>query len=95
MQNYVCQVCGYVYDPAIGDPDNGVNPAPHLKTCLPTGYARCVERTKTVFRLNKEPLCRSISVIEIQAIQPPGRYHCGSLCQVVPNSKGPGTRLLY
>ncbi|MGO9569418.1 MAG: rubredoxin [Desulfomonilaceae bacterium] len=26
MQNYVCQVCGYVYDPAIGDPDNGVNP---------------------------------------------------------------------
>jgi rubredoxin len=26
MQNYVCQVCGYVYDPAIGDPDSGVNP---------------------------------------------------------------------
>jgi len=26
MQKYVCQVCGYVYDPAIGDPDNGVNP---------------------------------------------------------------------
>ena len=26
MQRYVCQVCGYVYDPAIGDPDNGVNP---------------------------------------------------------------------
>jgi rubredoxin len=26
MQKYVCQVCGYVYDPALGDPDNGVNP---------------------------------------------------------------------
>jgi rubredoxin len=26
MQRYVCQVCGYVYDPALGDPDNGVNP---------------------------------------------------------------------
>jgi rubredoxin len=24
MQKYVCQVCGYVYDPALGDPDNGV-----------------------------------------------------------------------
>jgi flavin reductase (DIM6/NTAB) family NADH-FMN oxidoreductase RutF/rubredoxin len=24
MQKYVCQVCGYVYDPAAGDPDNGV-----------------------------------------------------------------------
>ncbi len=26
MMKYVCDVCGYVYDPAIGDPDNGVNP---------------------------------------------------------------------
>lgn len=24
MAKYVCQVCGYVYDPAQGDPDNGV-----------------------------------------------------------------------
>ncbi len=24
---YVCDVCGYVYDPAIGDPENGVAPA--------------------------------------------------------------------
>ncbi|MCL1848671.1 MAG: rubredoxin [Clostridiales bacterium] len=22
----VCSVCGYVYDPAVGDPDNGVDP---------------------------------------------------------------------
>jgi len=25
MEKYVCSVCGYVYDPADGDPDNGVN----------------------------------------------------------------------
>ena len=24
MQKYVCDVCGYVYDPAKGDPDSGV-----------------------------------------------------------------------
>jgi rubredoxin len=24
MDTYVCQVCGYVYDPAVGDPDNGI-----------------------------------------------------------------------
>ena len=24
MKKYVCDVCGYVYDPAAGDPDNGV-----------------------------------------------------------------------
>ena len=26
MKKYVCDVCGYVYDPAKGDPDNGVAP---------------------------------------------------------------------
>ena len=24
MQKYVCDVCGYIYDPEAGDPDNGV-----------------------------------------------------------------------
>lgn len=26
MQKYVCNVCGYIYDPAEGDPDSGVEP---------------------------------------------------------------------
>jgi rubredoxin len=26
MKKYVCNLCGYVYDPADGDPDNGVAP---------------------------------------------------------------------
>jgi rubredoxin len=26
MDKYVCTLCGYVYDPAQGDPDNGVDP---------------------------------------------------------------------
>ncbi|MDT4761796.1 rubredoxin [Sphaerochaeta sp. PS] len=26
MQKYVCDICGYVYDPAEGDMDNGVKP---------------------------------------------------------------------
>ncbi|MFA5112687.1 MAG: rubredoxin [Candidatus Margulisiibacteriota bacterium] len=26
MKKYVCKVCGYVYDPALGDPDNGIAP---------------------------------------------------------------------
>ncbi|ABR34440.1 MULTISPECIES: rubredoxin [Clostridium] len=26
MDSYVCTVCGYIYDPAVGDSDNGVNP---------------------------------------------------------------------
>jgi rubredoxin len=26
MQKYECQVCGYIYDPKAGDPDNDVAP---------------------------------------------------------------------
>ena len=26
MKKYVCTPCGYVYDPEIGDPDNGIAP---------------------------------------------------------------------
>ena len=26
MKKYVCDVCGYVYDPDLGDPDNGIDP---------------------------------------------------------------------
>jgi len=24
MKKYICAVCGYIYDPEVGDPDNGV-----------------------------------------------------------------------
>jgi rubredoxin len=26
MKRYVCNACGYVYDPAAGDPDAGITP---------------------------------------------------------------------
>ena len=26
MKKYVCDTCGYVYDPEIGDPENGIEP---------------------------------------------------------------------
>ena len=26
MDKYICEVCGYVYDPKIGDPDSGIKP---------------------------------------------------------------------
>ena len=26
MKMYVCVICGYVYDPAAGDPDSGIAP---------------------------------------------------------------------
>lgn len=26
MNKYVCTVCGWIYDPAVGDPENGIAP---------------------------------------------------------------------
>lgn len=26
MQKYVCDACGWIYDPAVGDPDGGIEP---------------------------------------------------------------------
>lgn len=26
MQKYICSVCGYIYDPAAGDPDGDIAP---------------------------------------------------------------------
>ncbi len=26
MKKYVCTLCGYIYDPQKGDPDNGIEP---------------------------------------------------------------------
>jgi len=26
MKKYECSICGYVYDPSVGDPDSGIAP---------------------------------------------------------------------
>ena len=31
MKKYVCDVCGYIYDEEIGDPDNGVEAGTKLE----------------------------------------------------------------
>ncbi len=37
MQRYVCEMCGYVYDPKVGDPDNGI-PAGTTFDALPDDW---------------------------------------------------------
>lgn len=46
MKKYLCEVCGYVYDPAIGDVDHNIpagtdfNDLPDSWTCPPCGADR-------------------------------------------------------
>ncbi|MFA5859701.1 MAG: rubredoxin [Elusimicrobiota bacterium] len=37
MKKYKCTVCGYVYDPQAGDPDNNVKPGTPFEK-LPEGW---------------------------------------------------------
>lgn len=38
MKKYVCEVCGWVYDEAVGDPDNGIAPGTKFEE-LPEDFA--------------------------------------------------------
>ena len=33
MKKYKCEVCGYIYDPQLGDPDNGIEDLPEDWVC--------------------------------------------------------------
>ncbi len=37
MDSYVCTVCGYVYDPAIGDAEGGITPGTNFEV-IPAGW---------------------------------------------------------
>jgi len=37
VKKYKCIMCGYIYDPAAGDPDNGVDPGTAFED-LPDGW---------------------------------------------------------
>ena len=41
MKKYVCDICGYVYDPAAGDPDNGVAPGTAFEDVPRCGFVPC------------------------------------------------------
>ncbi len=37
MKKYVCKICGWIYDEALGDPDNGIEPGTKFED-LPEDY---------------------------------------------------------
>ena len=44
---YVCDVCGYVYDPAVGDPENGVAPGTPWEEVPEDWLCRCARSVRT------------------------------------------------
>jgi hypothetical protein len=54
MEKWVCTVCGYIYDPGAGDPDNEWLQARLLKMCLMIGYVLIVEWAKTSLKRRRK-----------------------------------------
>lgn len=46
MKKYICEPCGYEYDPEVGDPDNGIAPGTLLKISRKIGYVQSAEWVK-------------------------------------------------
>ena len=51
MQKYVCEPCGYEYDPAVGDPDNGIAPGTAFEDIPEDWVCPLCGMGKEVFRL--------------------------------------------
>ena len=49
MKKYVCDVCGWIYEEALGDPENGFAPARSLKIFPMILFAPCAASVKTNF----------------------------------------------
>lgn len=47
MKKYICTVCDYIYDPAVGDPDSGIEPGTAFEDLPDDWVCRCVEWEKT------------------------------------------------
>ncbi len=49
MKKYKCSVCGYVYDPAQGDPDNGIAPGTPFENLPDSWVCPVCGATKDMF----------------------------------------------
>lgn len=49
MAKWVCNICGYVYDPALGDPDGGIAPGTAFEDIPPDWICPACGVTKNDF----------------------------------------------
>jgi rubredoxin len=55
MDKYVCTLCGYVYDPAEGDPDNGIDPGTSFADLPMIGNARSAAPARMISKRRRKP----------------------------------------
>lgn len=53
MKKYVCKVCGWIYDEALGDPDNGIAPGTKWEDLPDDSSARSAVSEKTTLKYGR------------------------------------------
>lgn len=54
MKKYICNVCSYIYDPALGDPDGGIKPGTAFEDIPDDWMCPLCGVTKDMFSLYEE-----------------------------------------
>ena len=50
MEKWVCPICGYVYDPEVGDPDGGIAPGTEFEDIPDDWHCPVCGATKNSFQ---------------------------------------------
>jgi rubredoxin len=56
METYICKVCGYTYDPAVGVPESGIEPGVPFATISDDWHCPQCGAEKSEFDPNGEPM---------------------------------------
>lgn len=54
MKKYICDLCGYIYDPTEGDPDSGIKPGTSFEDIPNDWLCPLCGATKDVFTIVEE-----------------------------------------
>ena len=68
MKKYVCDLCGYIYDEAAGDPENGVAPGTKWEDVPEDWVCPLCGADKSQLRRGQEPVLRGLKHQEPEAI---------------------------
>ena len=62
MKKWRCIPCGFIYDPAVGDPDSGVEPGTPFESLPDVGVCRCLDADAGSINPTVRARCRENAV---------------------------------
>lgn len=60
MKKYVCEICGYIYDEAAGDPEHGIAPGTKWEDLPEDFECRSAASARTSLSWRIKSICRDV-----------------------------------